>query len=585
MTISVHVTHEAIHKVGGIGAVLSGLVTAAPYRQAIERTILVGPLVDRHRAEPLGPDGTVLYDNWNGVWSEAVGTPLYDVERRLGVRIVYGRRRFACPDGAEVESEVLLVDVEGSVPHRLGHFKFLLFENFGLASNRYDSHWEYEQYVRLAEPAYEAVMALLGERGGAPVHFIAHEFMGMPTALKVMLAGDPGVFTVFYAHEVATARDLVENLPGGDVAFYGALRAATGSGRYVGDVFGPQDAYYKHALVRQAWRCDAVFAVGDLVLEELRFLGPEFEGREIDRVYNGVPVSGLLQEAEREQARRRLAGVAEGLLGWSPDFVFTHVGRLVASKGLWRDLLVLQALEAALSEQGRSAVLIVLATEAGPRLAASIEQMRRDYDWPLVHREGYPDLTPGEVAFDLEVRAFNARAIHARALFVNQFGFDTLSTGGAVPEGVSFADLRRGSDAELGLSTYEPFGIAQIEPLAFGALSVVSDACGCLGFLEEVTEGTTGPPVFVCGDYTQAGDDAPGDLAGWRSFDATTRRRRERRCSQEVGLALGTALPTDEVGRASLLEAGYAAASAMSWDRVVDTQYLPALARMERRSK
>ena len=100
-----------------------------------------------------------------------------------------------------------------------------------------------------------------------------------------------------------------------------------------------------------------------------------------------------------------------------------------------------------------------------------------------------------------------------------------------------------------------------------------------------MTEGTTGPPVFVCGDYTQAGDDAPGDLAGWRSFDATTRRRRERRCSQEVGLALGTALPTDEVGRASLLEAGYAAASAMSWDRVVDTQYLQALARMERRSK
>ncbi|MEE2831611.1 MAG: hypothetical protein VYD18_04545, partial [Candidatus Latescibacterota bacterium] len=76
MTISVHVTHEAIYKVGGIGAVLSGLVTAVPYRQAIERTILVGPLVDRHRAEPLGPDGTVLYDNWNGVWSEAVGTPL-----------------------------------------------------------------------------------------------------------------------------------------------------------------------------------------------------------------------------------------------------------------------------------------------------------------------------------------------------------------------------------------------------------------------------------------------------------------------------------------------------------------------------
>jgi len=407
--------------------------------------------------------------------------------------------------------------------------------------------------------------------------------MGMPTALKAILAGQPGVFTVFYAHEIATARDLVENLPGGDVAFYGALRAAAGTGQYVDDVFGPRDAYYKHALVRQAWRCDAVFAVGDLVLSELRFLGPEFEVRDIDRVYNGVPVSGALQGAEREQARRRLAGVVEGLLGWSPDFVFTHVGRLVASKGLWRDLLVLQALEATLSDRGQTAVLIVLATEAGPRMAVSIEQMRRDYDWPLVHREGYPDLTPGEVGFDLEVRAFNARALRTRALIINQFGFDAASTGGVVPEGVGFTDLRQGSDAELGMSTYEPFGIAQIEPLAFGALSVDSDACGCVGFLREVTARAAGGPVFVCGDYTQAGDDAPGDVALWRSFDATTRRRRERRCSQEVALALASALPTDEAGRASLLEAGYAAASAMNWDRVVDTQYLPALSRMERR--
>ncbi len=583
MTVTVHVTHEAVHKVGGIGAVLTGLVTAAPYREATERTLLAGPLFDRHRVAPLGPDGTVLYDNWNNVWSEAVGTLLYEIEKRLGVRIVYGRRRFDCPDGSVVEPEVLLVDVEGSVPHGLAHFKFRLFESFGLTSDRYDSHWEYEQYIRLAEPAYEAVMALLGDRADTPVHIIAHEFMGLPTALKAKLVDDPGVFTVFYAHEVATARDLVDKLPGGDVAFYGALRAASGSGRYVEDVFGPQDAYFKHALVRQAWRCDAVFAVGDLILQELQFLGPEFEACEIDRVYNGVPVDGALAAGEREKARTRLGAVAEGLFGWTPDFVFTHVGRLVQSKGLWRDLLVLQALEKELAARGLSAVLIVLATEAGPRLAASIEQMRLEYDWPLVHREGFPDLTPGELSFDLEVRSFNAKARHCRALFINQFGFDARSTGGVGPAGVSFTDLRRGSDAELGLSTYEPFGIAQIEPLAYGALSVISDACGCLGFLQEVTAETAGPRIFVCGDYTDAGEEVPDDEAGWRVLNAASRRRRERQCSTEVASTLAAALPATDTARSELLEAGYAAAAAMSWDRVVETQYLPALRRMERR--
>ena len=124
MSITVHVTHEAIHKVGGIGAVIAGVVTSGPYLQSTERTILVGPLTGRHQAEPLGVDGTVLYDNWSGVWSEPFGTALYDVEHQCGVRLVYGRRRFLCPDGTQVEPEVLLVDVEGSVPHGLGHFKY-----------------------------------------------------------------------------------------------------------------------------------------------------------------------------------------------------------------------------------------------------------------------------------------------------------------------------------------------------------------------------------------------------------------------------------------------------------------------------
>ena len=563
MSIDVHVTHEAIHKIGGIGAVLSGLVTSRAYQGGRSRTILVGPLVDRHRAEPLGPDGTVLYDNWSSVWSDAVGTALYDVERHHGVRLVYGRRRFRCPDGRQVEPEVLLVDVAGSAPHGLSQFKYQLFKHMDLASDRYDSDWEYDQYVRLVEPAYDAVMALLSERGDQSVHFIAHEFMGLPTAFKAQMDAAAGVFTVFYAHEVATARRLVEQI--GDNVFYAALRDAEATGQHVEETFGPQDAYFKHALVRQAWRCDGVLAVGDLVVDELRFLGPEFGRISIDRVYNGVPAGAVMTKTAREQARKRLAGVVSGLLGWSPDYVFTHVGRLVPSKAMWRDLMVLEALESRLQARNKSAALIVLATEAGPRLAASVQQMRADYAWPLVHREGYPDLSPGEMSLDLRMRAFNMRARNSRALFINQFGFDTDSTGGAVPEGVTFSDLRSGTDAEFGLSTYEPFGIAQIEPLASGAISVVSDACGCVGFLQDVTQATEGPSVFVCGDYTRAGTD---DGA-------------EQRCSEAVAVALDACLPHNATSRQALLQAGHAAASAMSWERVVETQYLPALARIE----
>ena len=47
MSTVVHVTHEAIQKVGGIGAVLQGFFTAKTYNEGVKRSILVGPLGGR----------------------------------------------------------------------------------------------------------------------------------------------------------------------------------------------------------------------------------------------------------------------------------------------------------------------------------------------------------------------------------------------------------------------------------------------------------------------------------------------------------------------------------------------------------
>ena len=43
MSTIVHVTHEAVQKVGGIGAVLQGFFTAKAYQGAVRRSILFGP--------------------------------------------------------------------------------------------------------------------------------------------------------------------------------------------------------------------------------------------------------------------------------------------------------------------------------------------------------------------------------------------------------------------------------------------------------------------------------------------------------------------------------------------------------------
>ena len=388
MTTIAHITHEAVEKVGGIGAVLQGLLTSRADRESVERSILVGPLFDPSAAQPLGPQGDLLYDRISGVKDAPAARALEQVEREHGVRLVYGRR----PLAPGVQAEVLLVDVT-TPPRGLAGFKHELYRRFGLTSDRYEADPEYEQYVRLAGPAFDAVACLVP--APSPCCAVAHEFMGLPTAFRSILSADPRFTTLFYAHEVATVRRLIEGSQGQDVMFYNALRAAGETGAGLEEVFGSQDDFYKHALVRRAWHCDKVLAVGDLVMQELAFLGGEFRSDPPLLVYNGVEAEEI-SPGDRMSARGRLAEFAERLLGFRPDYAFTHVSRLVQSKGLWRDLLVCRALDEILASQGRKAVLIVLATAAVRREPEAVRRMAAEYGWPLVHREGFPDLAGGE---------------------------------------------------------------------------------------------------------------------------------------------------------------------------------------------
>lgn len=569
MTTLVHITHEAVEQTGGIGTVLRGLITADSYRAHCRRTILLGPLADPEGEQPLGPDGEVLYDADRGIGATEVAQVLSQVELDFGVRLVYGRRLLR-QDGRQAQPEVLLVDVRRP-PHGLNDFKYALFNHLGLDSQRYEQHWEYEQYLRLAEPGFAAIQALVG---AAPFMLLAHEFMGLGTAFKALLSPGVACKTLFYAHEVATVRPLVEEGPGRDIAFYNVLRSAREDGRYIDEVYGPQEGYFKHALVRQAWRLDAVLAVGDWVVEELRFLGPEFAAREIDLVYNGVPAVEVTA-AEREEARRKLQAAGGDLLGWSPDLVFTHVTRLVKSKGLWRDLLVLEHLDQQLWQKRTQALLVVLSTEAGRRSPEEVRRMGA-YGWPLAHREGGADLSGGELEFDLQVRAFNGRSRAVKALFVNQFGWDRPSCGDFLSAEAEFADLRRGSDVEFGQSIYEPFGIAQIEPLSFGTICVVSDICGCVGFVDRVAD-KEGLGSFVEGAYTQL--DTAVDPSG--QIGARESARAEALQSRVVAETLAAKLPVDATERSKLLAEGYAVAREMSWERVVEDMLLPVLRRLD----
>lgn len=570
-----HVTHEAVHKVGGIGAVLEGLLTSKAYQTSEQRTILIGPLFaaeDGVRGR-LGPTGEVLYSSIDHLPPHPVSNALDQVRRDFHVQIVYGHRTFTNPHtGIIVSPEILLIDVARMDLGRVNYFKSRLWENFGIDSRRYESSWEYDLYVKLG-PAAIAALQALGAADDECV-IIAHEFMGMPTALAAIVDPNPAFRTVFYAHEVASMRRIVEDHAGHDVMFYNVLSQAMENNRYVTDVFGPQDGYYRHALVDASRHCDQIFAVGDAVAKELRFMGPGFADADISVCYNGIPAQEITL-AEKRASREKLQDYAQTLLGDRPDYIFTHVTRTAPSKGLWRDIRVLAQLEPFFRAAGKSAVLFVLSTEVPGRRPADVRHMERWWHWPVAHREGDPDLSHGEAIFYAGVQEFNTRARQIKMVFVNQFGWDHEVCGERMPEDMTFMDLRRGADVEFGQSIYEPFGIAQLEPLTFGAVCVPTNVCGCVGFVHEAVGAQPSPNVVVA-DYCDMGQELR-DEAGWLALTREERDRHEMHVAKRVAEHLMAALPPDEKAIERLMASGLALAQQMSWEVVASRFVLPGI--------
>jgi hypothetical protein len=587
----VHVTHEAGVKVGGIGAVLDGFLSSPAYNHAINRTLLVGPLnvydwMAMDRLTSPANHLTIIYSSIHNV-NEAppeVADALQRIERDMNVRLLYGRRAFC-----EYEHEVILVDAQNIAGPVINSFKYYAWEHWGLPSAQLESIWEYSFYMNAAEPLFAAIEVITGDMSPCAGRvIIAHEWLGLPVVFSALLHA-PGCYrTVFYAHEVATARLLVENDDGHDTRFYNALKQGVAHGNTMDQVFGDQSWYYKHTMLERAGVCDAVFAVGDLVYNELRFLGGAFADAQIDVVYNGVPSSAITLE-QKLASRELMLQYAQNLLGYRPDYIFTHVSRMVVSKAFWRDMRVMEHLDGMLAGQGKSAVFFVVATaDPSGRPTGDILRWEQDYGWPVGHRADNGDLRGAEDAYFYHVLEPFTWGHHAvRPVLVNQFGWSRERCGLRMPAEMSFTDLRRGSDLELGQSIYEPFGIAQVEPLSAGALCVVSDVCGCVGFVDRAVAAAWPDeephpfPNFIVGDYTAL----PSNWLVWSAWDAlwidrTVRDGIEAANSYQVAQQINCCLPHNPDETASLLADGQRVAGQMSWDVVTADYLLPALHRI-----
>jgi hypothetical protein len=243
---------------------------------------------------------------------------------------------------------------------------------------------------------------------------------------------------------------------------------------------------------------------------------------------------------------------------------------------LWRDLRVLEHIENEFRNQGKTAVFFLLSTEVSQRRSRDINNMESEYNWPVAHREGWPDLSGGEAGFYTAVQEFNARSRNIKIVFINQFGFEQRHCGRRMPDDMEFMDIRKGSDVEFGQSIYEPFGISQFEPLTFGGICVTSNVCGCAGFLRDVADVKNVNNVIFA-DYTDLETRDSPDIEDLLQIDRSMRNRIEASVSEKVAKEVIARLPENQSEIERLIETGFEIAKNMSWEVAVSNYLMVSL--------
>ena len=582
----IHITQNTTDGPDQKDTFLTGLLTSHSYIDSIERSIIIGPLyrgvVDG--LGRLGPNFRVLYSSQNGITGNSYAQELAAIEAKFGVAIVYGIRNFYHPDTHRATpAEVVLIDVSRANIYPVNVLKTWMYDEFQLPSDQYEKNSQYEQYVRLAPAALAVLRALGASDPSQPAVLISHDTVGVPCALAAIM--DPlGSFkTIYLAHQVPTVRRLVESNPGHDTLLYNALNWARQNQYYVGELFGPQDSSFQYALTNAAQFCDNIITVSEQVKQELRFLGPRFDTLNLDTVHHGL--SAQKYSLERKKiSHTRLQQYAGNLLGYIPDYIFTHTAGITTGKALWRDLRVLYQLEPLFQQQGRTGAYFLFSpdTPASSQSDLSSNQLQdldsSDFCPPrrVAHRDQYWTLSESEAAFYCFIQEFNARNQHIKAVLINPLGWEAHKQDCCMPPEMDISDLCIGSDLEFCQSTYEPFGHTPLQSVANGGLCVISNICGCTDLLDllDLSEIDN----VITADYTRNGTSHFSRKA-ILALNQAARDQIEERISDQVARTIMDRLPQNDDQMEKLLRQGHQLAQSMSWDHICETFFLPAIDR------
>jgi hypothetical protein len=192
--------------------------------------------------------------------------------------------------------------------------------------------------------------------------------------------------------------------------------------------------------------------------------------------------------------------------------------------------------------------------------------MEKEYGWPVIHKEGWPDLVGSENDIYSHLTLFNARSKSIKGIFLNQFGFDRRSCGERVPEDAEFIDLRIGSDAEFGFSIYEPFGIAQLETFPFGGIPALSTSCGCSCFITKALK-ESDSKLYALFDFIN-GMEGIKNISDIAHITTDQRFQLERELFNNTGKSFFKILPKTDSDRLALLDRVQEKLEIFGWENI-----------------
>ena len=577
MNQAIHISHEAAQKIGGIGSVLSGLCTADTYLKNFRRTIFYGPLfndtpnpdcVEFVAISRLGGNGKILFSSLDKIHKSKYDSFFHQLMEKYGIEIVYGEKVLYDEIDPKKNNtiEILLIGIKNMYAQHENDFKFQLWDKFQFSCQPFEGDWDFEQYLRIAVPFREIVDEFFSSK--FKTVFFSHEYMGIASCLAIQMKKQKHEKTYFHAHEISTARVVTEKSPGHDVTFYRLIDDDMKNNISLEDRFGSQHSNPRNELLKLTPLFDGVLAVGDWVKKEYKYLLKDAESRKVHICYNGIPIPDYTIEDKRK-ARKKIQDYCEALYNFTPDVIMTHVTRLVVSKGLWRDISVLEELDKKFAADKIKGFCIILSTLIGNgRTSAEVMQMEAEYGWPVMHKEGYPDLLGYENDMYWSCQYFNAKSSAIKIVFINQFGFNNTRVGTRLPKNTSFADLRLSSDLEFGMSVYEPFGIAQIETIPFGGIAVLTRACGSSYLLEEAFKGEKLQPFFIFDFAAKLSGETETD---WLNISSNDRVRIEKEIIKKNISKVYKIIPKNEKEREEMFKICKKHLTKLSWNDVIKT--------------